>query len=842
MMHTDITAISFNQSLVEHFIPGFNGVFDILRRLGVRTMSDVLNVNKDSFLMAVGGTEKRWQRVEELQRIVSYRKADIEEYFTYCIQCHEFPVLDESQINLSVDEKAGMAIRQMAEFLQEASIYGSKYARAYMKLHSFVIKDEDKKTQMERFGVSSGERVRQIKTEFMANLREGKIVGVDNAQFSDDLIIAIQKVADTLPMYASKTALNEAYGCECECSSIRHFLDYKEVSGEPDNNQYAYFDQPYYIPTQQQIEDVRKYINSVIAVMGKRKDADVRPLSLQQVMDALEEAFPDYDFDQEVVESILDQHTWIERISSESPQQYQLYYEFLNDYQKLARIIYEKGMVTLDQIKQELERRGSNRSSMAMQNMRVAMQKYGWVCLAGQNGVYEYNPVGTSRMPINEAIREYAHEKILFTWDEIYDYLSNAGYGKLVDKSIRTYVTSICRCSTPDGDTFCLDGHENDYPQINWKSKKQAGLYNWLLPTLIQYLKTTGGKSDRKTVRTVLLARNTQDFKLKNDITTYLYNYAKAPNAYFNVEGGMISLTARAWNLTLDEIAKLGLKNRTPEYYLTTVSCIQAILQQEEGGEKLMSIIRDKCREIVENLNDPAFYKIVDKHLPEHIVKVEREGKVYLKLDTAKIEYAPSYEVDSVNSEREEAPILVPSEVVRQEQLPGHREVYSWDSIRNKMLVELAFYGRNWDLDITLEQAVDKFIAFMKSQTSLRLSTLLPQAFYEFWYCKNDNLDYYRYMMEIATCYEKFLTSIWQHNGIAVYANGLMEVAETNPDMRVWLYYSSNDSFRKIFGKLKHTRNVLAHGQDVDDTLFQLVQKSVEFIALYVYTLAKFGE
>jgi hypothetical protein len=387
-----------------------------------------------------------------------------------------------------------------------------------------------------------------------------------------------------------------------------------------------------------------------------------------------------------------------------------------------------------------------------------------------------------------------------------------------------------------------LDGHEDDYPSISWKSKKQSGLYNWLLPTLIQYLKTTGGKADRKTVRTVLLARNTQDFKLKNDITTYLYNYAKAPNAYFNVEGGMISLMPRAWNLTPDEIAKLGLKNRTPEYYLTTVSCIQAILQQEEGGEMLMSVIRDKCREIVENLNDPAFYKIVDKYLPEHIVKVEKEGKTYLKLDTAKIEYAPSYEVDSANSEHEEAPVLVPSEVARQEQVPGHRDVYSWDSIRRKMLVELAFYGRNWDLDISLEEAVDKFIAFMKSQTSLRLSTLLPQAFYEFWYCKNDNLDYYRYMMEIATCYEQFLSGLWQKNGIAVYAKGLMEVAETNPDMKVWLHYSPNDSFRKIFGRLRYTRNILAHGQDVDDTLFQLVQKSVEFIALYVYTAAKFGE
>lgn len=839
-MQTDITAISFNQSLVEHFIPGFNGVFDILRRLGVRTMSDVLNVNKDAFLMAIGGTERRWQKVEELQRVVSDMKAEVEQYFTYCIQCHEFPILDESHVDLSMDRKAEVAITQMAEFFQEASVWDSKYANAYNKLLSFVIKEEDKKAQMDRFHLS-GERVRQLKVEFIAGLRKGKIIGIDNMQLSDDFVIALHNVADTLPMYATKTTLTETFGCDYECSSLRHFLDYKEVSGEPDNNQYAYFDQPYYIPIQQQIEDVRKYINSVIAVLGKRKDADVRPLTLLQVMDSLEETFPDYDFDQDAVESILNQHTWIEKVSVDDAQQYQLCYEFLNDYQKLARIIYEKGMVTLDEIKQELERRGSN-PSIAKNSIGVAMQKYSWICLAGQNGVYEYNPAGMSRKTINEAIREYAQEKILFTWDDIYRHLSSAGYGKLVDSSIRTYVTSICRCSIPDGDTFCLEGHVEEYPQISWRAKTQNGLYNWLLPTLIQYLKTTGGKCNKRKIRTIILEANTQNFKLKNDIVTYLYAYTKGLSAYFNIDKDTISLTPRAWNLTPDEISKLGLKNRTPEYYLTTVSCIQAILQQEEGGEKLMSVIRDKCREIVENLNDPAFYKIVDKYLPEHISKVERDGKVYLKLDTAKIEYAPSYEVDSANSEHEEAPVLVPSEVARQEQVPGHREVFSWDSIRRKMTVELAFYERNWDLDISLEEAVDKFISFMKSQTSLRLSTLLPQAFYEFWYCKNDNLDYYRYMMEIATCYEKFLTSIWQQNGIAVYANGLVEVAETNPDMRVWLHYSPNDTFKKIFGKLRYTRNILAHGQDVDDTLFQLVQKSVEFIALYVYTLAKFGE
>ena len=63
MIPSDISQIPFNKTLVEHFVAGFNGNFDILRRLGVRVMSDVLSVTRGNFLMSVGGTERRWQKV-----------------------------------------------------------------------------------------------------------------------------------------------------------------------------------------------------------------------------------------------------------------------------------------------------------------------------------------------------------------------------------------------------------------------------------------------------------------------------------------------------------------------------------------------------------------------------------------------------------------------------------------------------------------------------------------------------------------------------------------------------------------------------------------------------------
>ena len=77
---------------------------------------------------------------------------------------------------------------------------------------------------------------------------------------------------------------------------------------------------------------------------------------------------------------------------------------------------------------------------------------------------------------------------------------------------------------------------------------------------------------------------------------------------------------------------------------------------------------------------------------------------------------------------------------------------------------------------------------------------------------------------------------------MAVYANGLKDIIDSIPEMRDWLYCSPSDGFKKIFGKLKYTRNLLAHGKDVDDTLFLLIQRTIEFIALYIYTVARFLE
>ena len=841
MIRTDISQIPFNETLVEHFVSKFNGNFDILRRLGVEMITDVLSVTKEHFLTTVGGTEKRWNKVKELQRVISVNRKEVEDYFTCCIQCHEFPVLSEAQQSLSLNEKAELAIQQVSDFLMNASTYGKSYAKAFLKVDSFILKDEDKETSMRRFSLSSGERVRQLRTEFFSSLREGSITDIDNLRFDDDFILEIRQISETLPMFVSKSALSDALGvADIATSSVKHFIGYKEVYIE-DNAQYSYFDQPYYIPSLQYGEDVKKYINGVICVLGKRKDADIRPLTLEQIMETLELNDPDYDYDQDTVEAIIKQHTWIESLKADDGDVYQLNYELLSDYQKLGRIIFEKKMVTLDEIKKELERRGSNRASSIIRSLRTTSTKFNWVCLAGQNGIYEYNPGGHSRLPLNEAIRKFSEDKICFTWDDIYKFVSDAGYERLVESSIRTYITSLCSTSKSDADLFCLKSRVGDYPEISWKSKSQQGLYNWLLQVVIQFLKTKGGKSDRKSILDVLNAKNTHGFKLRNDISTYLYPYAKDENGYFDINGGVISLTPRGLSLTQDEIEKVGLRSRTPDYYITTVSCIKSILQETEESQQLMSVVRDKCREMVSNLTDAAFYKIVDRFLPEQITKFERDGKAFLKLVKEKIDYVQAYEVDTVSSEREAIPTLVPSNTVREESLPGNRNAYSWSLIRRKMVSELAFYAKHWDLDLTLEQSVDKFISFMQSQNdSSRLSLFVPQAMYEFWYCKNDKLDYYRYMMDIAICYEQVLAVIYRENGIEGNISGLTGTADSIPQMKYWLSCSPFDGFKKIFSKLKYTRNRLAHGMDVDDTLFQLIQKTIEFIALYIYTVARF--
>jgi hypothetical protein len=67
-----------------------------------------------------------------------------------------------------------------------------------------------------------------------------------------------------------------------------------------------------------------------------------------------------------------------------------------------------------------------------------------------------------------------------------------------------------------------------------------------------------------------------------------------------------------------------------------------------------------------------------------------------------------------------------------------------------------------------------------------------------------------------------------------------MTIVNEIPEVTRWINYSECKGFVKTFNSLKHIRNKSAHGQDIDTGLLSMIQNTTAFIALYVYTVARF--
>lgn len=834
--------IPLNRQVVEFYMPTFGSAFDALQRIGVNTLEDINTVKETDFISVKGMSTGKWKKVGELKNILNHRSTEVEEYFTYCVQQHEFPALDPSKTDYTLDEMAAMAISQLIDHLDKASKYNKSYTRLQQLIENLILNDFTTEELMKRFGVTTKERIRQLRISLKNQFQEGRFDGIHNLTFSDEFLCALKSLRNNLPVYSSITTLNEAVGCnDFDSSLIRFFLDVKRVHGE--GQFYTRYDQAYYIPTEQPVEEVSKYIDTLIGIMSNNKDAEVRPMTFGQIMDSLIEHYPDVDFDSEIVEDILNQHAWIQKVEEGDLDMYMVEFERLKDYQKIARIVFEHKSVSLQEISQELISRGEEELASRLSNLNVSKQKYPWVKLAGQNGMYEYNPNGGARKTLPAAINEFTMKTKFFTYSELIEHLHAEGFTNLKEKSVRAYIMKTCQSSTDDSNLFCHSDFLYQHRDIKWRMRTQNGLGHWLLTRTIEHLKASGNKSTKDKILSYVKMENPEGYQLRNDLSTYLYPYI-GMDELFMVDNNKYYLTARALALTPEELDKLGVRQRTPEYYKDVISFIMSQLKNVEGGQMLLSSIKRECLNSIPEMAEPSFYKIVSTMLPEQISKVEEDCKMYLRLEESKIEYMPSYVIDDnkLDDYSQEEPALVASEEGRITPVPGSRTRFTWEEIREAMSKEFKFYSRWWDIKIPLEEGIDKFIRFMQTQAnSQRLTRFIPQSMYEFWHMKNDEMDYYRYMIDITECYEKLLYNVQSANtGTKVFEDGLQGAINASFDFRMWINYSDTKGFLKTFNSLKHIRNKCAHGQDIDTGLMSMIQNTTSFIALYVYTVARF--
>ena len=849
--------IPAREESLQFFDGNYRKICNVMKKGNITTLNQIFSYDRFQFLSIPTAGVSKWCELVQLRYNIKNRFEAYMEYCDYCIRETQYPIL-ESDREYTLTEKVTLAYEQFVAHIKKiVELKGNTtILRECEKVDNLLLKSYDTSTLMDIFEVNTSERIRQMKVVQKRYLRRGYFDWAPNVRISPILLGELFNIENSRPIYKSEEYMNQVFQCESFADTIiPAFLRLREV--EPGVSYRTYVDQNYWIPEDEIILLFTNYFKSIYSALTD-KNADVRPVLLEQIMDSINQqpSAQDFDFSEEVVADILQHHKWIECQEENDVTRFQMDYNHLSAYQKLARIIFVHKHVSAAEAA-DIDKRWSNDDSSSLDvshTWNVTHKHFPWVTTAPQHGYYEYNENGIVKPMLQEEVSRFAKEHVLFHFSELMEHLESTGYySNLNPSSIRTYAMRSCQCANEDNTLLCLSEKIQEYPGYSWRQKVQTGITNWVISQLISFLKDADNFQLKRAKLNGLLkdaAKKSEEQYKVRDYNFYVAPYLGETNIFdYSEDEKSIVLTPKGRVLTDKEISRIGASTRTPDFYKDVIATIQTLLKESPTGEMLLRDLKAACYEILEGKPDTRFYKIVDTCLPDQIVKITHNNNLYLKLITEKIEYETSMVIDTSKQDVVdiETPTMKPetSDIHRITPEIGQRIAYNWNDLYMDMSTQLAFYGHWWNLNMSMEEAFVKFKEFVGGVDNRRLRVNIPQYMFEFWHFKNDEYDYYRFLLEFTLCYEQLLVQIHLRNtGVHLQGNGLQSIIRQMPKVALWASNSAyrSDGFNKNYRSLAFMRNQLAHGEDITDTFVMIIQRISSFIALYIYTVAKFLE
>lgn len=856
--------IPFSSELLDLFLPAHlsgSGKLNPVKRRNFSLMKDLLEIDYDSFFTWYGAGLKKWNALEEVKSLLTTKEGqeNVEAIYEHCMVTHEFPenlTMDEEE--LSLEDKIGIAIKQYINYLEKIAYYKNiKSLKSDAERIKLLFVDQFTQEEIATKLNLSRERVRQLKVKYINGMFGGELSNASNLKFSDSFKQEISFFLEQLPTICSHKTLCEKLQCDdynnSTASLLLNLRTAPERAKSLNSQPYSTFDQLYYISPDISVSDTCLFIKSICEVLGRGAEYfDVRPMTIDEIMGLLEESNEEFDFESEIVHDILEQHTWIETVSTDDETKYQLKYKFLkNDYNFIGRMVYELGRVNISDIDEiHKQRTGISDCKSILKSIGPAKNKFPWVVTGGVNGVLEYNESGNKRARMINSIKDWIGEHKKFTFSEIMSDLKSMGYTNLQERTIRTYIMKNCYVENKNANLFCNSLYVDEFSEgYSWRQKTQSGLTNWIVCHVHKYLLEARNNQLPVSVLEENLKKldSVEHFRLRHPLANYVYNYIKGENALFVINDKQMKLTQRGLQISEDDLNVLGVRSRKPDYYDVVISKIIDRLNESSEGKMQLSDLRNECLAEIEELTQASFYRIVSRYLPEQIVKVELGNNTYLKLDREKIEYAdalvikPTQVGDSINE-----PIVIKEEGDRPIRELGKTVVVDWDELRKDFIFQLNFNSRQWNLEMSFTEGVEKFIRFIKRLDSYengRLARQLPRYFMQFWHYQNDMYSHVGYMTEIVVCYEKLLREIHRANsGVNLATKGLSDTIHMIDDVNKWMEQGEMDACCKSVRRLWKDRNKVAHGEEIAKNLTEMVINITQYIFLYIYTVAKFWE
>ena len=464
------------------------------------------------------------------------------------------------------------------------------------------------------------------------------------------------------------------------------------------------------------------------------------------------------------------------------------------------------------------------------------------------DGVYKYAADKKKPQSVHDFIDNYITTKVLFRWSELLGEIVKIN-PLINEKSERAYTTNKCATCVSDSDILVLKGHESEYPQYQWNKKRKMDKTNFFINQAVAILR--GQPGNEMTYRDFL--RQLNDIVRKNGysdhtVGTVITQYTNEDPKLFIKEDQNIKLdTIVLADVALDYI---GLGYKYTDFYRS----IYALAISELKSKTEYKMLRSELAVLAATqISDEIDGRIVNKAFADRgkpeLLLVDGRGKdTYICLDMAKLasEVAQDkqYKVSPAddNNQNEAAPTMVVDTTPRLD--TSYRQLFNWSDITSMLKKDLKHYDKPYFYPgISSDDVLEKFHKFMCQSTNVYLNTLIPQAYYELSYANVDRWSSYDYRSKIARAFESLLVDIfYQNKGVESQTKGLYEIMDLAfPDYLNARKNYDRTGFNGVLNEIYNDRIRFAHPTTSElPTLLNNIKSFISYMALYVYTVAKY--
>lgn len=512
-------------------------------------------------------------------------------------------------------------------------------------------------------------------------------------------------------------------------------------------------------------------------------------------------------------------------------------------------------------------------------------QMFGCQCVA--HGYWMYNKC--ELLTVKRFVEQYATKDYPFTLNEVMDSLIANGYPNMLPETVKSYIAPHCAAHSTIPNYYCNRDFVDQQSNPNEWVARRKGVLNWLANNIHLFLQDKNVDKLELNVILDYLCGNTigspcEDCsrdELKSFCTLYFANSCDdSPFTIFNDDNGVRILSkndkylSTDWNIYGTKGRRSNYRNLTSKAeHIRRKLSVQPSLAElvnmiyDEYGEEILG---DETYEYNSNQDRTQQVKLKIRQQLEAAINFDdsthnlrivrpqnRKGKenVYVALDAKRINEKQSKKYEPQNHQ-----------TVIEYKIISQATDLDWDKLAAILKTELLSCkmwmiraGMNYELD----DVVDKFINFIRTDSNKHINLLMPKNIFEFFVVSNptDN-DRYCIMCNIARYFEAFITSIYtgplkgSYNSNTNHISGLYEKMKQwqfddwkvlNNEFTPW-YSISSDSYQYAFKTLNKVRNTDSHGEwyiDVyaKDSLSESernIQKILKFVALYIFMFAKY--